>query len=292
LSLVEKALEKAKLGSGQDRRDSHVEALPTSIQPATPLRSELRLEFDRERLKAEGMLPPDEDRQQIADQFRVIKRRLLKQSTDGLSDSRGNSQFIMVASALPSDGKTFSCVNLALGLASERDVEVILIDGDIAKPHISRTLGIQDAPGLLDLLRDPQRTIDSVLHATDLPGLAVMGAGKWSENASELIASERLRSVLAEIASRDKRRVVLMDSPPTLATPDARMMAQRMGQVVLVVRSGVTPQQAVLDTVEALKEGSAKISVIMNQVTTSVPFNYLYGYGYGAGYGSSYGKAP
>lgn len=314
MSLVEKALQKAKSGrdapvegvaAAEDPRpaiervrapsppspptaapaESIVDTMASRLPPMAPTR---RIRIDRAALQAEGVLPSDADFRAIANEYRVIKRRLLRDAADTPPDEIPG-RLMMVASALPGDGKTFTCLNLTYSLSVERDTEVLLIDGDIAKPQLSRCLGLGDAPGLLDLLRDPSLPLDSCAVATDQPGVIFLPAGKWSDDASELVASDRMRELTEEICRREPKRVVIVDSPPVLATPDARVLAGLVGQVVLVVRSAGTPRSAVRQALTALRESNARIAVVLNQLDTRSRFSRLYGYDYGYGYGYGYG---
>jgi protein-tyrosine kinase len=297
MSLVEKALQKAKTvrETAGEAVALEVAAAPKAERPAVPaaaiadgalppMSPKQRIRIDRAALQAEGVLPGDADARAITNEYRVIKRRLLRDAADTPSDEIPG-RLLTVASALPGDGKTFTCMNLTYSLAAERDTEVLLIDGDIAKPQLSRCLGLTDAPGLLDLLRDPSLPLDSCAVATDQPGVMFLPAGKWSEDASELVASERMRALMEEICQREPRRVVIVDSPPVLATPDARVLAGLVGQVLLVVRSAGTPRSAVKQAYAALQESNGRISVVLNQLDTRSKLSRLYGYDYGFGYG-------
>lgn len=309
MSLVEKALQKAKTVREAPGEQA---AVPAAVAPAAtavvppraepvrtaapgaenavfpPMAPAGRIRIDRAALQAEGVLPNDADARAITNEYRVIKRRLLRDAAATPADEIPG-RLLMVASALPGDGKTFTCMNLTYSLAVERDTEVLLIDGDIAKPQLSRCLGLGDAKGLLDLLRDPSLPLDACVVATDQAGVMFLPAGKWSDDASELIASDRMRELMDEICEREPRRIVIVDSPPVLATPDARVLAGLVGQVVLVVRSAGTPRAAVKQAFAALKESNGRIGVVLNQLDTRSKLSKLYAYDYGFGYGYGYG---
>src|SRR5262249_8204418 len=155
---------------------------------------------------------------------------------------------IMVTSALPGDGKTFTSINLAISLSLERDHNVLLVDGDVPKPHVSRTFNVQDEPGLLDVLADPSVPIESVILPTDMRNFSLLPVGRRGETATELLSSARMRQVLTRLEQLDPNLLIVLDSPPVLFTSEARVLSSQFGQVVLVVKAGGTPQQAVLDT--------------------------------------------
>lgn len=196
----------------------------------------------------------------------------------------------MVTSSLPGEGKTFSCVNLAFSMAREKDLDVVLIDADIAKQHVSRVFGVADEPGLLNALADDLIDVETLILPTDVRGLSILPAGQCAEDdiATELLASTRMDEVAARIGARSAHRIALFDSPPLLLTNEARVLASLMGQILLVVRAGVTPQQAVLEAISYVDEGKP-LGLILNQSHGHAPGSY---YGYGAyGYGAYGGDA-
>ena len=156
-------------------------------------------------LRAVGLLPPEHQERQIADQYRQIKRPLIAAALHKGSDALRNAQFIMVSSALPGDGKTFTSINLSISISREKDLHVLLIDADVAKPHISQLLGVAQQPGLLDALHDPSIDIESLILPTDIPGLSVLPAGRRSETATELLASQRMETLVDTLESMTRR---------------------------------------------------------------------------------------
>jgi capsular exopolysaccharide synthesis family protein len=181
----------------------------------------------------------------------------------------------MVSSALPGDGKTFTCVNLALSLSLEKDYMVLLVDGDVAKPHLSNTFDIAKEPGLLDLLEDPNLDIESAVVPTNVRGLSLLPVGRRSETATELLASARMRQVVTKLEELDPHLIVIVDSPPVLLTSEARVLASLFSQVVLVVRASTTPQHAVMEAVRIIGEGP-RLGLVLNQVYHSVADPYGY----------------
>ena len=229
-------------------------------------------------LRESGLLAPSQQQRYIADQYRLIKRPLLDNvSGRGACQSPG-ANLIMVASPLPGDGKTFNCINLALSVATEKDRSVLLVDADVAKPHISSLLGLENEPGLIDLLTDNNREVGELLLKTSVPGLRILPAGRHDEHATELLASRRMASVVDVLSKTFADRVVVFDSPPLLVTSEARVLASLMGQIVLVVRSGVTPQDAVLDAIESL-DPEKSISILLNQSSKGLRSEGYGGYG-------------
>lgn len=294
MSLVERALKKLQESRKPDAgapRANRVEApTPTTAAPAAP-RGERPMEpvqttrvihVDREALRRIELMPPASYERQIASQYQHIKRPLVASVLARDPELGATPHIIMVASALPGEGKTFTSINLALSLALEKDVEVLLVDADVRKPHVSRILGMDQEKGLIDLLTDNSLHASQVILRTDVPNLSVVPAGQCMDTATELLASERMSDLAAQLAAPDGRRIVLFDSPPLLMSTESIALAASAGQVVLVVRAEVTAQQAVKDAIATLPE-SKRVSLVLNQTSTP-PSGGYYGYG-------SYGDA-
>ena len=188
---------------------------------------------------------------------------------------------ILVASAQPNEGKTFCAVNLALSIAAEKDVEVLLIDADFAKPEILSILGLEGGPGFIDALADPAVDPESCIIRTDIPNLLVLPAGRQTNEATELIASDRTRAVLDMLMARNPARVVIFDSPPALAASPASVLALHVGQVVMVVRADQTSEPDLREAL-ALLAGCTSIQLLLNGVRFArrrTGFGQYYGHG-------------
>ena len=251
-----------------------------TIRPM-PSRSDRTVRIDLSALRAAGVIAPENEERRLAEEYRIIKRPLLNAMT--VEGALNLSNIVVVTSAVPGEGKTFTSINLALSLALERNREVVLIDGDVAKRHITHLFGLDEEAGFLDVGGASARDFDEVILKTDYPSLYVLPAGNPDVEATEILASERTSSMLAALAS-EPRRIVLIDSPPLLVTSEAGVLTSLAGQVVLVVRASETPQDIVVRAVESIADDKP-ISLLLNQVL-AVPER---GYGYYGGYGD-YGK--
>jgi protein-tyrosine kinase len=217
-------------------------------------------------------MPEESMERRFADHYRRVKRPLIEKALAGTSDMR----LIMVSSALPGDGKTFTSINLALSMAREKDISVLLVDADGARARISEVLGIRKQPGLLDALADDSIDVESLVMRTDVRGLEVLPAGRFIENGTELIASGRMAQISVRLTAHNPRRLVLFDSPPLLVSSEARVLTRMPGQVVLVVRASVTPRRAILDAVSQVDRQKLQ-GLVVNQVR-DVPGEDYYGY--------------
>jgi exopolysaccharide/PEP-CTERM locus tyrosine autokinase len=262
-SLVERAAnvydfgEKLR-GPGQpDAAPKPVEqpASPASFAPAAPQPNgytspAAEPRFGRiaiEDLREGGFIVPDSGATPIAEEFRIVKRQLLR----GMDDSP-KGRTILICSARPDEGKTFCAVNLALSLAAEKDVEVVLVDADVAKPEILSTLGLEGGPGLIDAIADPSVDVEGCIIRTDIEGLSVLPAGRQTNEATELLASARTTQVLERLRGRDPRRIILFDSSPALAASTGSVLAMHAGQLLFVVRAEKTGETELREALELL----------------------------------------
>jgi len=255
----------------EDRRASAETSLPApAARAARP-----RVEIDLERLKALGYVTPDAPQSQIADEFRVIKRPILRNAR-GTSGARSrNGTLVMVTSALPGEGKTFTALNLAMSIAMEVDHSVLLVDGDVAHPTLPDLLGVPQSPGLMDLLTSNVDLADALVE-TNIDKLTILPAGSRHRRSTELLASEQMANLLAEVASRHAGSIVLFDSPPLLATTEARVLATNMGQIVMVVASDATTQHSVKHALAALDSCEIVMMVLNKARKSDVGTYYAY----------------
>ena len=230
------------------------------------------------RLEEQGMLTQEGGRSSVAEDFRIIKRPLLRQARASGAEAIRHGNLIVVTSAMPGEGKTYCAVNLAMSIAMEMDITVLLVDADVARPSVLKVLGLPPEPGLMDVLLDPQLAMGDVILKTNVANLRILPAGRSNKHATELLASRAMSRLLAEIASRYSDRVVVFDSPPLLITSEAHALVGQMGQVVMVVEAEKTTQHAVKEALRQI-EACEHIHLIYNK-TKSFPGNDYYGYGY------------
>jgi protein-tyrosine kinase len=233
-----------------------------------------RIDLDLARLNAQGFITLESAKSQIADEFRVLKRPLIRNALGKARVRNGN--LVMVTSALPGEGKTFTSVNLALSIAMEIDSTVLLVDGDVAHPSIPALLGVPHGPGLLDILtRDDVGFADAMIR-TNVDKLAVLPAGSRHRRSTELLASEQMANLLRELASRYADRVIIFDSPPLLATTEARVLATHMGQIVMVVAADATSQHAVGQALATIESCDVVLMALNKASRTDVGTYYGY----------------
>jgi exopolysaccharide/PEP-CTERM locus tyrosine autokinase len=245
-------------------------------------------------LGLEGFISPQTERSRTAEEFRMIKRPLLQKAFAEPRAVGEHPNLIAVTSSVAGEGKTFTSLNLAISIAMELDRTVLLVDADLANPGLSRLLRAQDLPGLTERLLDDKVALRDLLWRTDVPKLTLLPAGRRHRRSTELLASNTMKGLLDELATRYPDRVVLFDSPPLLATSEASVLAEQAGQVCLVVESATTPQFLVKEALGLLRH-QERVSLVLNKTRDELLsgrrgyyYGYRYGYGYERGYG--YGK--
>ncbi len=247
------------------------------------------IEIDMDALVSSGIVSPNAPRSQIADQYRVIKRPLIKNAMGRGASLVEHGNLIMITSALPGEGKSFTALNLAMSIATELDNTVMLVDADVARPSIMHMLGLPSGPGLLDLVVNGSVDLSSVLLRTNIDKLTILPSGTPHPRATELLASDAMTRLLEDIATRYSDRIIVFDSPPLLPTTEARVLATHMGQIVLVVHSGRTLQSEVRQALATIESCPVKL-LLLNKANTVFKGGYGYGYGYGNSYGYGYGQ--
>ena len=273
MSLVEQAIARM--------RKQAPAAAPAAPSPSVePLRgpapkSAKRMTLNMDALRTRGYLPEAATDRQFADHYRRIKQPLIDRAFSG-GEGIGEPLVIMITSALPGDGKTFTSINLALSMALERDFSVLLIDCDVAKRQVSDVVGLREETGLLNALVDDALDVESLIVQTDLRGLSILPAGRRVEAAAELLSSNRMQQIVANLSKRDPSRILLLDSPPLLITNEGRTLVKMARQIVLVVRAGYTPRQAVQEALGLFDPQQAG-GIILNELQVSRLEGY-YGY--------------
>ena len=288
MSKIQEALRKLQKEQPSKRqgKKSHQSGGRRTPESVIPIARKKKIEIDgekhhldEEQLIRRGLLAPLDQAIPIADEFRRIKRPLIDNVIKNPFDTEEHMNLIVVASALPGAGKTFCSVNLAASISLERELTVLLVDADVAKPHISTSFGLRDAPGLIDILEDETRSIEEVLVRTDLNDVQVLPAGPKHSQSTELLASDRMAEIMDELSTRYPDRIIIMDSPPLLITSEAPAVASQAGQIALVVESGKTSSEEIQEALELLDADKA-INVILNKSMYSQTGGY-----YGGGYG-------
>lgn len=254
-------------------------AVAAFAPPPQPSRRSREVYIDLNRLEQEGYLVPSQARSQLAEEMRIIKRPLLANVRGESAQPIERPNLILVASAMPGEGKTFFAMNLAMSIAMEVDHSVLLVDADVLRPSALTRLGLEQTRGLMDVLHFESLDLGDVLLRTNVPKLSLLPAGTANAKSSELLGSAAMEALLAELAAKYSDRIVVFDAPPIIPTTETRVLASRVGQVVMVVEAEHTTHAQINQAYSALDHCPVVLSVL----------NKFRGKGAVTGYGYFYG---
>jgi protein-tyrosine kinase len=218
------------------------------------------------RLAAEGYLTPDSPASDLVEEMRAVKRPIINHAHESQASGRLGGNLVLVTSALPGEGKTYCAINLAMSIAMEVDHSVLLVDADVVRPSMLSRLGIDAQHGMMDVLNNPSLDLSEVLLRTNVPKLSLLPPGELTAQSTELLASAAMERLLSDLAARYSDRIVIFDGPPLMATSESRVLASRMGQVLMVVEAGKTSRNAVEQAFASI-ESCETVWSILNKTT-------------------------
>jgi len=285
MSTIEKALAKQKLAKKElnDPVQEHLVDTPPTAPVETTNSSSNNdvLELDKSELEKRGFLIDNGTRKSIKDEFRQIKRKLIGNAFGAASKTLNHSNLVMVSSSKPNEGKTFVSINLALSIALEQDKTVLLIDADVLRPSVNRELGFGPVPGLVEYLLGQKNDISEILYSTNIDKLKIIPAGEPHHLSNELLASDRMEALAKELAERYPDRIVIFDCPPLIGVTETLVLANLMGQALVVIEESKTQLADIKAATENLNEDLA-LGLVLNKAIRSHKDMYgYYGYGYG-----------
>jgi exopolysaccharide/PEP-CTERM locus tyrosine autokinase len=252
----------------------------TSNEAASKANTNAPFNIDLVRLEANGHVSTLSRRSQINEEYREIKRKLLTNAFGKLSLTLKNSNIIMVTSARPSEGKTFTAVNLALSVAIEQDKTVLLVDADVLKPNVCNTLGVEKRRGLMEYLLGEADDLSEVMYHTNIDKLKIIPSGKSHHLSTELLASQKMLETVDEFANRYPDRIVIFDTPPLIGINESAILANFAGQAVVVTEEGKSKLSDIRFSVERLNPDMAIGFVVNKSVNNDAQGTGYYGYYY------------
>lgn len=290
MSIIEQALARkaGKVRSGAGSSDIESNGRTTAdladdiLQSETVSTAANYAEIDLKALEQQGFVSLSTQRRLINEEYRVIKRKLITNAFGQLAATLHHPNLIMVSSSRPGEGKTFSAINLALSIALEQDKTVLLVDADVLRPKVAKTLNVSHAVGLTDYLLDPEIKVADILLNTNVPRLKLVTAGTPHHLSTELLASDRMLRLAAEFANRYADRVVIFDAPPLLGVNETAVLATMCGQGVMVVEENKS-RLAEIEQSVALLPSEMAVGFLINKAHRNQGKGYGYGYYYGAG---------
>ncbi len=217
-------------------------------------------------LKRAGLLADTANRGRSAEELRLIQRQILRTAFAPASPETGaHPNLLMVTSAAPKEGKSFTALNLAASIALQGDHPVLLIDADAKATSLSELVALSKAPGLLDLIAEEELDAVRLEHPTTLGRLSILPNGRARTHSSDLLASRHAAQLLHELARRRPDRLVILDAPPCLITSDPAALAPAMGQIILVVEAERT-QRAQVEAALDLIQDCPAITLVLNKM--------------------------
>lgn len=302
MSTIEKALAKQKAKSVEPKTPLADEVITTNAneKPLSPAIDTSTVNIDRKSTSEEievknssnsliidtvdltnrGYLIDNGTRNSIKDEFRQIKRKLLNNAFGKAAKTLNNPNLIMVSSSKPHEGKTFVSINLALSIASEQNKTVLLIDADVLRPSINRELGFPESKGLIEFLLGETDDLSNIIYNTNIDKLKIIPAGEPHYLSNELLASDKMQNLAKELAERYPDRVVVFDCPPLVGVTETMVLANLMGQAIVVVEESKTAITDVQKATESLNENLAVGIVVNKAIRTHKDMYGYYGYGY------------
>lgn len=227
-------------------------------------------------LERAGMVVARTTRTRISEEYRIAIGRILRTLHEA-ADVQGARNVLMVTSARPGEGKSFTALNLAGSIAQNGTDAVLLVDVDPKVKPLSDQLGLGEAQGFLDLVSDPSLRPEDLLHVTAIPNLAVMPVGTRLGGAAQTIGgTASMRPIIptvSRLARRFPKHLIMLDAPPCLSTSDPHTLAAHVGQIVLVVEAERTQRSEVEAAVDLVRV-CPTITMLLNKVrmTTSHTF--------------------
>jgi len=202
------------------------------------------------------------------EQYRALKAKIFQmRQVNGLKS-------LLVTSPCVSDGKTLTAANLALTIAQEIDVRVLIVDGDLRRPSVHKYLGVSHPRGLSDFLAS-RCSLEQIVLTTELQNLSLVQAGPIPDNPTELLNSKRMRTFLTHAS--EKFNWVILDSPPIVALADTDLLASMVDGVLLVVRAFQTPADLLAKSIESLN-GKNLLGIVLNCYEDEKTRTYSYYY--------------
>ncbi len=258
----------ANLGATTGPAPDRLAMPPSEIAPAAPGREpaahSAAPRITLAQLVAAGMAITGSDRTRISEEYRIVTDRLHRAAS---ATSQPVRNLLMVTSARPGEGKSFTALNLAATVARSGG-RALLADFDAGTRSLSLALGLIDSPGLRDLARDPALHPQSLIVETELPGLTLLPRGHSHAGRGLLADAPAMTAVLERLARRFPNHTIILDTSPTLAISDPHALAPHVGQIALVIEAERT-QRAEVEAALDLLRVCPTITAVLNKARFS-----------------------
>lgn len=231
-------------------------------------------------LERTGLVVGRKARTRISEEFRIAVGHVLRTLHTSYNSGQGAANLVLVTSSRPGEGKSFTALNLAGCIAQQDQRDVILVDIDAKQRPLTYDLGLGDAPGLLDLVREQTLRIEDVIVPTAIPSLSILPIGSRINNNAEMTLSRPITAVVERIARRFANRVIILDAPPCLSASDPSALAPIVGQALMVVEAERTQRNELEAALELIRV-CPTITLLLNKIrlTTSYTFGAYHYFG-------------
>lgn len=229
-------------------------------------------QIDAVALERGGMVDWSRTRSRISEEFRLVQRQILR-SAFGPGAEPGFSNLLMVTSARPGEGKSFTSVNLAGSIARQGDHHVLLVDSDSKRDSFCYALGLAEMRGLLDLVANPRLDPSPLIVKTPIERLSILPVGRERERSAELFSTKEMTRLIQSLGRRYADRLLILDAPPCLSTSDPAVLAPVVGQILFVVEADRTQRdevEASLDLIQACPN----IALVLNKQQISSRYTF------------------
>jgi receptor protein-tyrosine kinase len=253
---------------------------PPGIAPVAPPPPAELPRLDMETLKGAGLVLTGRERTRISEEYRITVSRILR-SLRAAKTGADRANLLMVTSAKPGEGKSFTALNVAASIAQNGLGEVLLVDMDAKPRSLGTLLGLSNAPGLYNLIANPSLRVEDILLRTAIGGLSYLPIGSRDVTASEPGVTRPVSSAIERLSRRFPHHIVILDCAPCLSTSDPSTLASLVDQIVMVVEAERT-QRSELDSSLDLVKSCPNITLLLNKVLLSNSHTFGAHYYYGS----------
>ena len=227
-----------------------------------------------------GLIDAKAARNRVSEEFRLVQGQILRAAFAQPGGEAGFTNLLMVTSARPKEGKTFTALNLAASIARQGDRQVLLVDADAKNGSLGDTLGLAHSPGLLDLALAPTMDPLALLRSTEIGMLSLLPVGQQRGERPELFASDQMIRAMQNLGRRFADRLVILDVAPCLSTSDPATLAPMVGQILFVIEAERTQRDEVEASLDLIQT-CPTITLLLNKVQMSTPRSFgVYSYTY------------
>jgi len=273
------ARESADAGGGVDVLDppavSH-QRPATDVPPAALRGPDLPpgpTSVDAVALERAGMVDWSRTRSRVSEEFRLLQRQILRNAFSPPSAEAGFTNLVMVTSARPGEGKSFTAINLAGSIARQGNNHVLLVDSDSKRDSICYPMGLADAPGLLDLAANPRLDPAPMIVRTPIEQLSILPIGRERERSPVLFSSTEMIRLIKSLGRRYADRLLVLDAPPCLSTSDPAVLASVVGQILFVVEAERTQRDEIEASLDLL-QACPTIALVLNKQHISSRYTF------------------